>query len=256
MTTNQPDLSSWVGHTVIDRDGHKIGEIVDLYADDATGQPAWIAAKMGRSNVSFVPLAGATASGDNMQVPYSSSQVADAPNAAPDGHLSPDEEAQLYRHYGMDYRQDWSDSGPSEGEANDRNGGPSGGYDTSGPATDDAMTRSEEELRVGTERHETGRARLRKYVVAEQETHTIPVSREEVRIEREPISDDNAGEAMDGPAISEEEHEVVLHEERPVVRKEAVPKERVRLDTKTVTDERQVAGEVRKERIDADDVER
>jgi uncharacterized protein (TIGR02271 family) len=114
------------------------------------------------------------------------------------------------------------------------------------------MTRSEEELRVGTQTRERGRARLRKYVTTEQQTVTVPVSREEVRVEREPISDANIDDATSGPAISEEEHEVTLREETPVVEKRAVPRERVRLDTETVTDERQVSEEVRKEQIQVD----
>jgi uncharacterized protein (TIGR02271 family) len=126
------------------------------------------------------------------------------------------------------------------------------GNDVSGPETDDAMTRSEEELRVGTTRRETGTARLRKYVVTENVTETVPVQREEVRIEREPITDANADDAMDGPSISEEEHEVVLHAEEPVVEKRAVPKERVRLDKDTVKEEQTVSDEVRQERIDVD----
>jgi uncharacterized protein (TIGR02271 family) len=124
------------------------------------------------------------------------------------------------------------------------------GHDTSGPTTDDAMTRSEERLSVGTRSEEVGRARLRKYVVSENVTETVPVSREEVRIEREPITDANIGNAMDGPAISEEEHEVVLHAERPVVAKEAVPVERVRLDKTTVTEQETVTDSVRKEQIE------
>ena len=103
------------------------------------------------------------------------------------------------------------------------------------------MTRSEERLNVGTRSEEVGRARLRKYVVTENVTETVPVTREEVRVEREPITDANIGNAMDGPAISEEEHEVTLHAERPVVEKEAVPVERVRLDKETVTEQEQVA---------------
>ena len=79
------------------------------------------------------------------------------------------------------------------------------------------MTRSEEHLRVGTEKVEAGRARLRKYVVTEQQSVQVPVSREEVRVEREPITDANRGDALSGADITEEEHEVVLHEERPVV---------------------------------------
>ena len=114
------------------------------------------------------------------------------------------------------------------------------------------MTRSEEELRVGTARRERGRARLRKYVVTEAVQKTVPVQREEVRVEREPITDANVDKATERPAISEEEHEVVLHEEEVVAEKRAVPKERVRLDKETVTDERQVSEEVRKERIDVD----
>ena len=114
------------------------------------------------------------------------------------------------------------------------------------------MTRSEEQLRVGTERTEAGRARLRKYVTTETETRTVPVAKETVHVEREPITDANMPNAMYGPAISEEEHEVVLTEERPVVQKEAVPVERVRLDKDTVTENVQVTEEVRKEQIDMD----
>jgi len=119
--------------------------------------------------------------------------------------------------------------------------------------SDDAMTRSEEELHVGTEgteRTETGRARLRKYVVTEEQQVTVPVTREEIRVEREPITDDNVDEALSGPEITDSEHEVVMYEERPVVSKETVPKERVRLETEQVTDEETITGEVRKERIE------
>jgi uncharacterized protein (TIGR02271 family) len=126
------------------------------------------------------------------------------------------------------------------------------GHDTSGPTTDQAMTRSEEELQVGTQTREAGRARLRKYVVTETQQVTVPVQREELRVEREPITDANLDAATSGPAISEEEHEVTLREEEVVVDKRAVPKERVRLDTETVTEERQVSEEIRKEQIEVD----
>lgn len=124
------------------------------------------------------------------------------------------------------------------------------GYDTSGPTTDDAMTRSEERVRTGTETREAGRARLRKYVTTEQQQVSVPVTREEVRVEREPITEGNYDRAMDGPALSEEEHEVVLNEERPVVTTEAVPVERVRLSKDQVQDEQTVGVDVRKEQIE------
>jgi len=114
------------------------------------------------------------------------------------------------------------------------------------------MTRSEEQLKVGTEQVETGRARLRKHVVTEQQTVTVPVSREEVRVEREPITDANRDQAVAGPDISEEEHEVVLTEERPVVQKEAVPVERVKLAKESVTEDHQVSEQVRKEQIETE----
>ena len=118
------------------------------------------------------------------------------------------------------------------------------------------MTRSEEELAVGTQRRETGRARLRKYVVTEEVQQTVPVQREEVRIEREPITDANVDAATSGAEISEEEHEVVLHAEEPVAEKRVVPKERVRLDKDVETEQRTVSDEVRKEQIDVDDAGR
>jgi uncharacterized protein (TIGR02271 family) len=114
------------------------------------------------------------------------------------------------------------------------------------------MTRSEEELRVGTAEREAGRARLKKYVVEEEVTQTVPVRREEVRVEREPITDANRGDAVDGPDISEEEHEVVLHSEEVVADKRAVPKERIRLEKDVTTGEESVSETLRKEQVDVD----
>src|SRR5437764_14631375 len=114
------------------------------------------------------------------------------------------------------------------------------------------MTRSEERVRAGTETREAGRARLRKYVTTEQQQVTVPVTREEVRVEREPITDENRGAALDGPELSEEEHEVVLTEERPVVTTEAVPVERVRLAKDQVQDEQTGTADVRQEQSGVD----
>jgi uncharacterized protein (TIGR02271 family) len=236
---------------MVDNDGDKLGKIDEIYVDAQTEKPEWALVTTGLfgSRSTFVPLAEASQAGDDeVRVPYAKSQVKDAPNIEPDHELSQDEEANLYRHYGLDYGENRSDTGLPEGQAD--TGREDVGHDTSGPTTDDAMTRSEEEVAVGTRQTEVGRARLRKYVVTEQVQTTVPVQREEVRIEREPITDANVGNATDGPAISEEEHEVTLHAEEPVVEKTVVPKERVRLDKDVVTDEREVTEEVRKERIE------
>jgi uncharacterized protein (TIGR02271 family) len=262
-----PDIDtvqSWQGRTMVDPGGDKLGTIDAIYLDDETGQPEWATVTSGlfAAKAAFVPLAQAQPMGDSVQVPYDKQQVKNAPTMRADGSLSQDEEAELYRHYGLEYSEHRSDSGLPAGTGQDvdpRDRDRDGVYDdvqdravgrdTSGPTTDDAMTRSEEELRVGTTQRERGRARLRKYVVTETQQVTVPVQREEVRVEREPITDANLDAATSGPAISEEEHEVTLREEEVVVDKRAVPKERVRLDTETVTEERQVSEEVRKEQI-------
>lgn len=180
-----------------------------------------------------------------------------APRIDPDGRLSPEEEDELYRYYG------YSSSGgnltgdettTATGTASYDRDTTSTDYDRDSSATgDDAMTRSEERLVADTRKEQAGKARLRKYVVTEQEQVSVPVSREEVRLEREPITEANRGDALSGAEISESEHEVTLHAERPVVDTEAVPVERVRLGKQTVTDEESVTGEVRKEQIDFDD---
>lgn len=115
------------------------------------------------------------------------------------------------------------------------------------------MTVSEERLQVGTKKTQAGRVKLRKYLTTENVTQTVPVTRESVRLEREPITEANVGAATSGPDISEEEHEVVLTEERPIVAKETVPVERVRLAKGTETEQVEVSEQVRKESVDVDD---
>jgi uncharacterized protein (TIGR02271 family) len=251
-----PDIDtvrSWQGATMVDRDGDRIGTIDAIYVDDQTGQPDWALVNTGLfgTRSSFVPLAQAASSGDQVQVPYQKQLVKDAPRVDPDQHLSEAEEQQLWRHYGLEDDREYATDRDGDG-VYDQVQDTAVGRDTSGPTTDEAMTRSEEELAVGTTQRERGRARLRKYVTTETQQVTVPVQREELRVEREPITDANLEAATRGPAISEEEHEVVLREETPVVQKRAVPRERVRLDTETVTDERQVTEEVRKEQIEVE----
>src|SRR5215216_2639899 len=206
-------VRSWQGRTMVDRDGDRIGNIDAIYVDDQTGEPEWVLVNTGffGTRSTFVPIAQATARGDQVQVPYEKQLVKDAPNMDPDGHLSEQEEQELWRHYGLEYgtTTGYVDA-DRDTTTEDRDD--TVGRDVSGPTTDHAMTRSEEELQVGTQARERGRARLRKYVTTETQQVTVPVSREEVRVEREPV----------------------------------------RLDTETVTDERQVSEEVRKEQIEVD----
>ena len=261
----QNDLQRIYGADVYAVGGDKIGSAGQVYLDNESGNPEWVSVKTGLfgTKESFVPLREASLSNDRIEVQYSKAQVKDAPRIDVDGDLSPAQEEELYDYYGLGSNgggRVHTDRDDVSGRYDNRND-VSGRYnddrgDTSGPNTDDAMTRSEERLVAGTRTEQAGKARLRKYVVTEQQQTTLPVSREEVTLEREPITDANVGSAMDGPDISEEEHEVTLHAERPVVETEAVPVERVRLGKETVTDQETVSGEVRKEQIEFDDADR
>jgi uncharacterized protein (TIGR02271 family) len=248
------------GEDLLGEDGEKIGQIQEIYLDTETREPEWALVNTGLfgTKSTFVPISNASQEADGLRVPYQKSQVKDAPTVDPDGQLSQREEAELYRHYGLQYSELGGTTG--RGETGGTAGVTSGGGETETERTEgtdrDAMTRSEEELRVGTTEREAGRVRLRKYVETEDVQETVPVSREEARVEREPITDANVDQAMAGPEISEDEHEVVLHEEEVVAEKRTEPKERVRLETDTVTDEREVSDTVRKERIEVDDSER
>ena len=254
---NMSDPNTMTGAPVMGGNGEKLGKVDAIYFDNDTDKPEWAAVKSGLfgSHVSLVPLAQGTWNGDALTVPFGKDALKTAPHHDPDAALSPADEDDLYRHYGMTGGQTTPTTGaPTSNRGRTDRVDEAGivGHDTSGPTTDGAMTRSEEQLRVGTDTREAGRARLRKHVVTEHQQATVPVSHEEVTLEREPITDANRGDAYDGPAISEEEHEVTLHAERPVVDTEAVAVERVRLGKETVTEQESVGGEVRKEEIELD----
>jgi uncharacterized protein (TIGR02271 family) len=253
---SQNDIQRIQGADVYTTGGEKIGSGGQVYLDNASGAPEWVSVRTGLfgTKESFVPLQEAAFSGDRLEVPFSKDEIKGAPQVDADGDLTPAEEERLYEYYGLSAGGGVSsDTSYTRTGTTGRDATFAAGRDTSGPNTDDAMTRSEERLVAGTRTEEAGEARLRKYVVTEQQEVSVPVSREEVRLEREPITDANIGKAMDGPDISEEEHEVTLRAERPVVDTEAVPVERVRLGKETVTDTERVAGEVRKEQIEFDD---
>jgi len=263
ITENQ--LSALYDATVVSEADGKIGKVGTVYLDDDTQQPSWVTVKTGLfgSSESFVPLSEANLSGDEVRVSYSKDKVKDAPRMDTDSELSPAEEDELYRYYGLGRGTSGTQTGTAGlatgtgvtgGGRGDRDPDGDGligrGRDTSGPNTDDAMTRSEEHVSFGTQQRESGVARLRKHVVTERVSQEVPVRREEAVITREPITDANRGNALSGGDLTEEEHEITLHEERAVVSKETVPVERVRLGTQTVTDTETVTTDARREEIE------
>lgn len=247
-----------IGLTATDADGDKVGQVGQVYLDEGTGQPQWVTVSTGLfgTRQSFAPLDGCSVRDGQLVLAVSRQLVKDAPSIEDDGHLSEAEVTALYQHYAA--HLDPTGRGRAEDAGDDRYTGRHAdaepGRGARGEDAGGAMTRSEERLNVGTENVPAGRARLRKYVVTENVTTTVPVSHEEVRLEREPITDANRDAALGGPDITEAEHEVQLQAERPVVTKETVPVERVRLATESVASEEQVSEEVRKEQIDEPEV--
>jgi uncharacterized protein (TIGR02271 family) len=241
MTTTL-DPRQLTGTTAVDTEGTKIGSVEQVYLSDQTGEPEWVTVRTGMfgNKQSFAPLQDARLQGGELVLRVTKDLVKGAPKIDDDGHLEEAENDRLYEYY----------SGYVGTTGYETTGGYQDTTRDTGRDTDDAMTRSEERLDVGTEKVAAGRARLRKYIVTENVTQTVPVSREEVRLEREPVTESNRGDALQGPDLTESEHEVTLHAEQPVIDKRVEPVERVRLGKETVTEQQQVSEDVRREEID------
>jgi hypothetical protein len=163
-----PDIDTalgWRGRTVCDRDGNELGTLNALYLDNETRLPAWAGVKRGRlrKTETIVPLGDASEVGDALQIPYDGAQFDEAPDVDPDVTLTAEEERLLHEHYGREW------AAPSDDEE-----------------TDTAMTRSEEEVSIGKKVKPAERVRLKKVVVEDEVTETVPVRREEIRLEQDP----------------------------------------------------------------------
>src|SRR5215217_198081 len=123
------EVQAWVGRVMVDRDGNRLGEITDIYLDRETERPEWAVVRTGLFGLrsSFVPLAEASEVGDQIRVRHERTLVKDAPNIEADGQLSEAEEAELYRHYGLDYDTVTANSDQAAGQSG-------------GPAADDQPT--------------------------------------------------------------------------------------------------------------------
>ncbi len=242
ISTEQLNELSLIGGTVVGPDGQKIGKFGQVFIDDRSGEPAWATVHTGFFGLSesFIPLSEAAIAGDTLSIPYDKQTVKDAPNIEPEGRLSEAEEQELYRYYSLawdDADQAAVQPGVPESEARteysreDVREPVAGGPEAS-------MLRSEEQLHVGTENVETGKVRLRKHVVTEDVTRTVPVSHEEVRLEREPVADAPAAGALGGELAADE--------------KSTEPVERVSLEKEAVTEEERLKAELRKEQVETE----
>lgn len=219
MTSSAINPDTVSGVEVIGAGGVKLGKVDNLYVDNDTNQPEWIAVKSGLfgTHVSLVPISKAQFDGTVLSVPFDKEQLKSAPHHHPNTDLSPLAEKYLYNHYGMPYSQH-----------------------SGSPAADSQHSKPEDQTgQPGA--HARGisgpTGRLRKYWGTKNATKTVPVSREEVRLEREPGAEANRDDAMSGWVIVAEEHEVTLLGDKAVVVKETVVLERELLGIATVAGE-------------------
>lgn len=286
MRITQEHVDSLYDADVVDQNGDKVGGVGQVYLDDATGAPAWVTAKTGLfgTRETFVPLSTADLEDGRIRVPYEKDFIKDAPSMDADEHLDESQEEDLYRYYSVqgggagtsvdggtgtfsggntgpvvDRRDTGTavDPAPLAEADRERDGVYDDRTDTShhdadrGHTSDrDRMTLHEERVDVGTEQVETGRVRLRKHVVEDQKTVTVPVQREEFEVVREPVADGQVGDRSD---LGDDEVEVAVHEERPVIDKDVVATEEVGVDRRVVTDERDVTTDVAHEEVEVVD---
>jgi uncharacterized protein (TIGR02271 family) len=257
---------SCVGRELVDRMGHLVGRIEALFTDDIA-RIEWAEVRVGLCSTRrfMVPMAQARPLGERLRVPFDKERIVRSPRHELDGAAGQATEPRLLRHYGEEPSTVPVERAPESGVAH--------GSDTEAAAaakeppsnesvqvgrqerdstTVGAMTRSEEELRIRTVRRVRGRVRVCKYVVTEEVQYTIPLRREEIRIENMPIGDEDIAPGAGGSAALSGEHEIVLHEEVPVVDKRVVPRERVRVSKEAQIEEAQVTEELRRERIEAE----
>jgi hypothetical protein len=283
----------WREMVVVDRDAATVGTIASFYLDQASGLPTWALVRAGwlGDRHSFVPLADAVEAGGEIHLPYLKAQVHQAPEIDPGSELSADDELVLSGHYGLadrhgavaepprpdpeapaepEPRAGAAVTGaapeprlpapsPPEGERSPVVEGAGSVVHTPPPEPGEGglvVTRSEEELAVGV-RTRVRRLRLRKYIVTEYVTRTIPVRREKVRLEElssDQVLEGDGGDWGDDPdPAGTTQLELVLHREEPEIRLRPVPVERVRLVRRVVTEQRTVTGQLRKEQVELEE---
>lgn len=270
--------------TVFATDGDKIGSVGQVYLDDVTNEPTFVTVKTGLfgARETFVPLQQAQTTADGITVPFEKSFVKDAPNVDADGSLTPEEEQRIYEYYSMEYsaadydgdvrrddvrtdagaagvagtagvagvadRRDEAVVDGDRHDVTDRDRRDVADHDRRDVTDADSVVVKDEHLNVGTERRASGRVRLRKQAYTTTETVEVPVTREEVVVERESV-DPNSAEAR--TAGRDGDVEVTTYEETPVVNK-TVDAEKVSLGKRQVQDTETVTEEVRHEDVKVD----
>jgi len=248
-----------LGYDVLDASGAKIGQVDNVWVDDATQQleflgvqTSWL--EVGKDHLIPAATASVDTGQHTIQVPYPADQVKDAPSYAADAQLSAADEDSVYTYYGINRSTAPSPTGLA------------GAIGATGPATtsgtgyartdstggDVRVPLTEEQLQVGTRQGEAGRAHLRKIVRTEQVSAPVELRCEEVHVERVPVSGAAVSGELPDDAFQEKDIEVTVMQEEPVVSKQARVTGEVHVGKTPATETRTVEGEVRKEDVVVD----
>ncbi|WP_208053649.1 YsnF/AvaK domain-containing protein [Allobranchiibius sp. GilTou38] len=248
------------GGPAIDSAGTTIGAIGRIYLDDRSGEPAWVSVTTGpagRSEV-FIPLGDAQADGRGLRFPHSAAVIAAAPRVEAVRHLDIGQEQTLRVHYAMAsggnttaHAGDVAPEPPAQQESSRPGRNSQGSNHVLDPADADVMLLREEQLRTGTRRRPSTKVRFRKVVITEEQTITVSVRREELRVDRMDITGDSPD--SDTEWVEQQEHVMVLHAEVPVFTMQTRPVESVRITVERVAGQQEVADQVRTEHIAVDD---
>ena len=232
MNTPQPPLG--IGAPVIGGAGELLGHVRRVYVDNATGAAAW-AAVQGQHHSAVVPLQHSRFDGTTLQVPYDAARLQTAPHHDPTTLISYPEGEDLARHYGL-LPDKPVHTGP-----------PTSSSPRSAETEGAVVTRSQEQLRTDAVNVIVGRARLVTTVVTENQTFTVPVRRQEVRLVYDPVPENEQTTASGGP--SEDTVEVILHAEQVQITTQVVPVERIRMVRRVVTVGQTLTENIRSEQI-------
>lgn len=245
--------------TAYDEHGEKLGAVKEIFVDDRSGQPTFVEVGHGLFGMSssVVPLRGHTVNNDELRLAFGKDRIKDAPNMDVNNALTPADQNLVYEHFGLTGEADTMRYDTAHDDRHrDHHVEPERTTESTVDHDRNSLVRSEERLTVDKDRVQTGEARLRKYVVSDTETVEVPVTREEVRVERTPIDGTARQGGLSRTALGEEEASVTLHEERVTVNKETVPVEEVSLEKDRVRDTKKLSEDVRKEKIDIDGLDR
>jgi uncharacterized protein (TIGR02271 family) len=238
MTTQAEEL---LGAQVTGADGKVVGTVEQVFRDDVDGTPAWARVRSGKTG-RFVPLGSSQVTRDGLSVPYDTQKIMGGPSIDAGQHMSAAQAEELSRYYGLTVpTQQTQQAQQTEQMQQARQTQQAGDMMTN----EEWLVRQEERLQVGKEMLETGRIRLHRYVDVEPVEQAVHVYHEEYDIERMPVTGDERTHDF-----SEAEQEIILHEERAVLRKELVPVERVRLIARRVEEDKSYRDEIRRERIE------